>query len=135
MVKNESCLMQPMIALETTLHGGIQKLYRFKNNLGASVVCHQHSYGGHKAYWELAVIEWGKGDDWEIIYHTPITSDVVGWLAIHEINGVLEQIASLSRVAMWWRENISLKKSYPRSKLRQWLDRVKDKIDVLGECY
>jgi len=120
---------------EKPLHGGIQILHKFKNTFGASVVCHRYSYGGLKASWELAVIQWGgKGDDdWDIVYHTPITSDVVSWLAIHEINGVLDKIEELSRVAMWWRKNISLKKSYPRSRLREWVDRVIDKIDILQQ--
>jgi hypothetical protein len=125
-----------MIALETTLHGGIQKLYRFKNTFGGSVVKHQYSYGGHAGKWELAVIKWESNlSDWDLVYHTPITSDVLGWLDQEEVNEALEKIASLSRVAMWWRENISLKKSFPRSKLRQWLDIIIDKIDILGECY
>ena len=45
--------------IETIHHsdGGIQKLYKFDNNYGASVVHHSYSYGNEDGLWELAVIE------------------------------------------------------------------------------
>ena len=36
---------------------GIQRIYKFDNGYGASVVKHKYSYGGDKGLWELAVIE------------------------------------------------------------------------------
>ena len=50
-----STIIKPISVKE--LFGGIQKIYRFKNNFGASVVKHPYSYGGEKDLWELAVIE------------------------------------------------------------------------------
>ena len=85
------------------LHGGTQHIFRFPNDLGASVVSHSNSYGGTN-FWELAVISFRRpsrfsnlsGDrDWDITYDTPITSDVLGWLTPREIASTLRRINRL----------------------------------------
>ena len=43
--------------LERKINNGIQKLYRFDNGYGASVVKHPHSYGNDADLWELAVLK------------------------------------------------------------------------------
>jgi hypothetical protein len=73
---------------------GIQKIYRFPNNRGASIICTQYSYGGDKGLWELAVIKFNK-DDWKIDYDTPITEDVIGHNTWKEIEELLKQIKEL----------------------------------------
>jgi len=88
------------LIIERGIHkGGTQRLYRFDNNLGASVVRHNFSYGNEQGNWELAVIEFhGEADDdWTITYDTPITNDVLGNLTEAEVNETLEQIKSLSK--------------------------------------
>lgn len=79
--------------VETTncILGGVQKVYKFPNGYGASVIKHNHSYGGSQGLWELAVL----GKDGELNYETPITSDVIGWLTDEEVDGVLAQINEL----------------------------------------
>jgi hypothetical protein len=83
------------------IHNGDQRVYRFPNGWGASVVRHEFSHGGDDGLWELAVITWdGKGDgreNWEITYATPITSDVLGYLTIGKVNDLLDQIRALPR--------------------------------------
>lgn len=74
--------------------GGIQNLYFFPNGYGASVVKHQHSYGGKEGKWELAVIH-GDKEDWQLDYSTPITDDVKGWLNEAEVDELLWQIEQL----------------------------------------
>lgn len=74
---------------ERLLHGGIQRLYRFDNGYGASVVRHDFSYGT-----ELAVIRW-TGDTCELCYDTPITDDVIGHLDEAGIAEVLQLISEL----------------------------------------
>ena len=71
--------------------GGIRRVYRFENNYGASVICHEFSYSskGHK--WELAVL---YGDD--ITYDTPITSDVIGHLSDQQVQDTSTKIDQLS---------------------------------------
>ena len=81
---------------------GSQRIYKFPNGYGASVVCHKHSYGGKDGLYELAVLR----DD-EIVYNTPITSDVIGWLSMSEAEQVLQQVKNLSwpdrRTRLWSR--------------------------------
>ncbi len=82
--------------------GGVQKLYRFANGYGASVIRTMFSYGGTEGQWELAVIKWeaDTGEDHEryyLCYDTPITSDVVGRLEWDEVDQLLQQIKELNQ--------------------------------------
>ena len=74
-----------------TIFNGVQKVYKFPNGYGASVIKHDHSYGGSEGLWELAVL----GTDGELTYETPITSDVIGWLTDEDVDGLLSQINEL----------------------------------------
>jgi hypothetical protein len=73
------------------LFGGVQKVYRFPNEYGASVIKHDHSYGGADGLWELAVLDKAG----ELCYDTPITSDVLGWLTWEEVEENLTKIKNL----------------------------------------
>lgn len=79
---------------ERPLNGGTQKLYRFENGFGASVVQHEFSYGGDAGLWELAVIRF-DGDEWYLEYETEITDDVIGWLDWNEVDDLLSRINAL----------------------------------------
>jgi hypothetical protein len=75
------------------LHGGVQAVWRFPNNQGASVVNHVASYGT-----ELAVLKFHGSDtfDFELDYTTPITGDIIG--NIHNpkrLIGLLRRIRDL----------------------------------------
>lgn len=76
--------------------GGVQKIYRFDNGYGASVVKTPFSYGGEKGLWELGVLEF-TGEDYKLTYKTPITEDVLGNLNKDEIEKTLEAIKALPR--------------------------------------
>lgn len=82
---------------ERSINGGIQKIYRFENHYGASVVKHNFSYGGKIGKWELAVIKFNSLDnfDFKLIYNTPITDDVIGYLDESEIDEILKNIKDL----------------------------------------
>ncbi|PRG67848.1 hypothetical protein C6T69_04615, partial [Burkholderia multivorans] len=80
--------------MERPLNGGVQKLYRFENGFGASVVQHEFSYGGDTGQWELAVIRF-DGDEWYLEYGTDITDDVIGRLDWDEVESLLSQISAL----------------------------------------
>jgi len=82
---------------------GVQKIYRFENGYGASVVRFMSgtfggSYGAEQGLWELAVLMFaGEGvDDFKLCYDTPITSDVIGRLTLEEVDDYIEQIKGLS---------------------------------------
>lgn len=75
--------------------GGPHKVYKFPNNYGASVIQNDYSYGGERGLWEIAVIYFVDGNEWDIDYSTPITSDVLGYLTDEEVCETLEQIKNL----------------------------------------
>ena len=81
--------------------GRYVKRYYFSNGLGASVVCHDGSYGGHAGCFELAILKYPHGTDPEItselIYDTQINKDlgcvdVQGWLDFGEVDAMLKTI-------------------------------------------
>ena len=82
-----------LVTTKTGHFGGYQKLYRFSNGYGASVMNNYISYGEGELE-ELAVIQW-NGDDWGICYDTPITDDVLGRLNPQEVEEILKQIEAL----------------------------------------
>ena len=71
----------------------IQKVYKFPNGYGASVIRHKGSYGYSKGLWELAVLE---GD--ELCYDTEITDDVIGHLNDPEVDRLLRRIQHLWKI-------------------------------------
>lgn len=66
------------------------KVYKFDNGYKASVVCNSGSYGGNDGLFEVAVMKNG-----EIVYDTPVTNDVVGWLDFAGVADILEKIKAL----------------------------------------
>tara|TARA_R110002050_G_scaffold115896_4_gene232205 strand:+ start:323 stop:631 length:309 start_codon:yes stop_codon:yes gene_type:complete len=75
---------------------GVQKIYKFENGYGASVVCHDGSYGGpydefEDNLWEIAVLD----SEGAITYHTPVTQDVIGRASDDEVTRVLKEISEL----------------------------------------
>lgn len=77
--------------------GGEQRLYKFPNGYGASVIKGYGTYGNEKGLWELAVVELGRKSDWDfkITYSTPITSDVEGYLTPAKVQKLLRKIQAL----------------------------------------
>ncbi len=86
--------MNKYLYSENQLNGGTQKVYKFPNGYGASVVQSPFSYGGSEGLWELAVIDF-DGGDWVLTYSTPITDDVIGRIDQLEVNEILERIKAL----------------------------------------
>lgn len=78
--------------VQESLHDGVAVRVRFANDYGASVASHRYSYGV-----ELAVIKFaGEGEhSWDLVYDTPITSDVIGHLSPEELLSTLHRIAAL----------------------------------------
>ena len=76
---------------------GIRYRFKFDNGYGASVVKHDFSYGRENDLWELAVLRYGRDDEFEIDYNTEITDDVVGWLTNEEVLELLGRIQKLNR--------------------------------------
>lgn len=69
----------------------IRSLIEFPNGYKASVIRHIGSYGGSSGLFEVAVMS----SSHEILYDTPVTDDVKGWLTPGEVEDTLAQIESL----------------------------------------
>ena len=80
--------------------GAVQKLYKFANNYGASVVKGEHTYGGDEGLWELAVITFDTSGGFNLCYTTPITSDVEGHLDDAAVEELLAKVEALPVVAL-----------------------------------
>ena len=63
--------------------------YYFKNGFGASVVCHENSYGGNDGLFEMALL---KGDTIHYIEDSQ-WFDVRGYLTLSEVFAHLKEIA------------------------------------------
>jgi len=70
---------------------GSQRIYKFPNGYGASVVRHENSYGGREGLFELAVLD-ANGN---ICYSSPVTNDVIGWLTMAQVDDLLDDISQL----------------------------------------
>lgn len=81
--------------IEREINGGTQKIYKFDNGYGASVVQHRFSYTDNDNEWELAVIKFDGTDSWHLTYETEITSDVIGHLPTEEVEETLNRIEQL----------------------------------------
>jgi len=72
----------------------------FENGYGISVVRFSMVFGGFGSYtdnedeWEVAVLS-GKPDNFDIVYSTHITDDVIGHLSDKDVTEVMEKIQSL----------------------------------------
>ena len=82
--------MKEYLTETNKVNGGIQKVYKFPNGYGASVIKHRGSYGYSEGLWELAVLNEG-----ELCYDTEITNDVIGYLNDPEVDRYLRRIIQL----------------------------------------
>ena len=86
-----------------TVNNGVQHLFYFPNNYGASVVKHDFSYGSSSGLWEIAVLKLVRDEkdvvvNWDISYDTPITNDVLGHIPSDVVDTILEEIKALPKV-------------------------------------
>jgi hypothetical protein len=68
-----------------------QKIYKFDNGYGASVVCNFGTYGAKEGLFEIAVLD----SNGEIAYNTPISGDVIGWCDFANVADILNKIKAL----------------------------------------
>ena len=75
---------------------GEHAFYMFDNYYGVSVIRGQYTYGGKKGLYELAVIHMGPNDkESTIVYNTPVTDDVIGYLTPEEVSDIMKQVSEL----------------------------------------
>lgn len=76
---------------EEKQYNGVMYRFKFGNGYIASVVRHDHSYGGPAGLWEVAVLDSSE----KLCYDTEITNDVLGRLNETQVAITLNQIESL----------------------------------------
>jgi hypothetical protein len=76
-----------------TMLNGYQKIYKFGNGYGASVVSSDLSYGGKQGLFEVAVLDLAGN----IVYDTPVTGDVLGYLDFDGVAKTLREIQCLPK--------------------------------------
>lgn len=69
---------------------GIRGTVHFANGYSASIVRGAFSYGGDKGLWEIAVLANGG-----LVYDTPVTDDVLGYLTDAQAIKALDDIKAL----------------------------------------
>ena len=74
--------------------GNHQVLHRFDNGYGASVIQGPYTYGGDDGLFEMAVVHF-EGDEYTLVYDTPVTDDVLGYLTPSEVAHYLAKVESL----------------------------------------
>jgi hypothetical protein len=76
----------------------VQKLYRFPNGAGASVIRGEYTYGGDEDLWELGVIWFDDKGGYKLIYPKDVCpeGDVVGWLTDEQVEELLVKVANLT---------------------------------------
>lgn len=74
--------------------GSTQAMAWFPNGYCASVVQGPYTYGGSQGLYEMAVGAGAEGK-WTIVYDTPITDDVLGYLTPEQVTKHLSEIAAL----------------------------------------
>lgn len=105
-------MFQPILERLHPVHNGVQKLYRFSNNFGASVVRFRlpatpyselggsyGSYTDNENEWEVGIIKFdgAKDDDYDLEYGTPISDDVIGHVSDDKLEMLLYHISLLNK--------------------------------------
>lgn len=86
-----------LAAEHQTWLGGDRYAFTFRNGYGASVVRYPAddnrlgSYGNGEGRWELAVLD----EAGEVVYNTPVTANVKGFLDVREVRELLRAIGEL----------------------------------------
>lgn len=68
----------------------------FDNHYGVSVIRGPYTYGGDKGLYELAVLYMGPDDECsQLVYDTPVTNDVEGYLTPDDVTKLMAQVSEL----------------------------------------
>lgn len=74
--------------------GDFQERVFFPNGRGVSIIRNEYSYGGRSGKFEVGVLD----ADGDLDYSTPVTDDVIGWLDVEGVLGVMKQVSDLPAV-------------------------------------
>lgn len=73
-------------------HDGVQYIFKFPNNYGASVIKGRYSYGSEKDLWEMGLIFFYENGEWDLTYEQDFDDDVKGYLTDDNVIELLKKI-------------------------------------------
>lgn len=75
---------------------GESAFHFFDNHYGVSVVRGLYTHGGRQGLYELAVVYMAPSDIYsQLVYDTPVTNDVEGYLTPDDVTRLMEQVSQL----------------------------------------
>ena len=76
-----------------------QRVYRFNNGYGASVVQGPKTFGGPEGLWELAVIKFDGEEfyEYDVDENNSVSNEAIGHLGEHEIEPLLVAISHMHK--------------------------------------
>lgn len=75
---------------------GESAFHFYDNHYGVSVVRGLYTHGGRQGLYELAVVYMAPGDEYsQLVYDTPVTNDVEGYLTPDDVTRLMEQVSQL----------------------------------------
>lgn len=75
---------------------GEHACHLYNNHYGVSVVRGPYSYGGKNGLYELAVVYMRPEDkESQLVYDTPVTNDVEGYLTPDDVTRLMAQVEAL----------------------------------------
>ena len=83
------------VVIDRELFGGRQKVYKFPNGYGASVINHEFSYGLEVAVVEFIEDEFAEEEIFTLVFDTPVTDDVIGYCTEEQVNEILQEVYKL----------------------------------------
>ena len=82
--------------LELEIFNGIQKIYRFPNGYGASVIKNDYSYGNQLGLWEIALLRFNdEGAHWLTTLEPYFEDGLIGYLDDAEVLKLLNWIKNI----------------------------------------
>ena len=82
--------------LEHKIFNGIQKIYRFPNGYGASVIKNDYSYGNKLGLWEMALLRFNSEGKYQLTTLAPHFEDgLIGYLGDAEVLKLLNWIKNI----------------------------------------
>lgn len=75
---------------------GESAYHLYDNHYGVSVVRGPYTHGGRQGLYELAVVYMAPDDIYsQLVYDTPVTNDVEGYLTPDDVTRLMEQVSQL----------------------------------------
>ncbi len=70
-----------------------KRLYKFDNGYGVSIIQGYGAYGDvEEDTYEAAIVKFDATNNFELVYDTPFTDDVLEYLTVQEVNELIQSV-------------------------------------------